>query len=178
MHDWFVVILFLAFCFFVLASIILWSLHNGISPMPTSRKVKRCMLSAFPEKVTGKIYDLGSGWGTLLFPLAKRYPESQIVGYETSPIPYWFSKMRCKLGGYPNVQIVKKDFFEASLAEAGLIVCYLYPGAMARLKRKFETELPHNSWVVSSTFSIPGWPASKVLEVKDLYYTKVYVYRK
>lgn len=177
MYDWILIILFTAFCLFILASIIFWSIHNGISPMPTSRKAKRCILSVLPKNVTGKVYELGSGWGTLLFPLARLYPGHQILGYETSPLPYWFSRMRCKLGRYKNVHIMRKDFFDASLTDAGLVVCYLYPGAMQRLKGKLTKELPSIAWVVSNTFSVPGWQACKVCEVGDLYYSKIYVYR-
>lgn len=177
MQHWIIIILFSAGCLFILASIVLWSLHNGISPMPTSRKAKRCLLSVLPEKINRKVYELGSGWGTLLFPLAKRYPECQIIGYETSPLPYWFSKMRCRLGNYKNVLIERKDFFDVSMVDADLVVCYLYTGAMRRLKGKLIAELLPDTWVVSNTFSLPGWPAYRVYEVGDMYYSKIYVYK-
>ncbi|MBA3816155.1 MAG: SAM-dependent methyltransferase [Parachlamydiaceae bacterium] len=177
MYNWIVIAFFLALILFILVSIILWSLRNGISPMPTSHKAKCCLLSVLPKMVNGKVYELGSGWGTLLFPIARHYPGRQIVGYETSLLPYWFSRMRRKLGGYPNVEILRKDFFEVAMGDAGLVVCYLYPGAMRRLKDKLRVELPPDAWVVSNTFSVPGWPASRVCEVGDIYYSKVYVYR-
>ena len=158
-------------------SIIIWSLRNGISPMPTSSKAKQCLLSAVPANFNGIIYELGSGWGTLAFPLAERFPQSQVIAYESAPVPYFFSKIRHLLAPLPNLQIQRQDFFQVPLANAGLIVCYLYPGAMHRLKRKFEQELNPNTLVVSNTFGIPGWQPHKVFEVADIYRTKIYLYQ-
>lgn len=171
------IILFSIAFIFILTSIIIWSVRNGISPMPTSLKAKRCMMSLLPNKVSGKVYELGSGWGTLIFPIAKKYPHSHIIGYETSPLPYWVSKMRCWLGNYHNVTIVYKNFFDETLVDAGLVVCYLYPEAMRRLKDKLTKELPPGTWVASNTFSIPGWQTDKIGVVGDIYYSKIYLYK-
>lgn len=155
-------------------SVVLWTIINGISPMPTSRKVKDAVLGV--TDLHGKIYELGAGWGTLLFPLAKKYPESCVVGYETSPLPFVACKIRKVFGRYENVSVVRNDFFEVNLSDADCVVCYLYPKAMERLKRKFEQELRQGTIVVSHTFAVPGWQPIKVVEVDDLYKTKVYVY--
>jgi hypothetical protein len=165
------ILLFLGF-----VSIVYWSYKNGISPMPTSSKVKRTIFKALPTEVSGPIYELGSGWGTLAFPLAAHYPSHPIEAYESSPIPYFFSKARWFLKRHPNLHLHKKDFFTVSLKDASLIVCYLYPGAMRRLKDKFEQELPSNCLVITNTFSIPGWNPIAILESSDIYHTKVYVY--
>lgn len=155
------------------ASIVIWTIRNGISPMPTSAKVKRALLEALPSKVEGDIYELGSGWGTLALSLAQKYPEGQVIGFETSPIPYWVSRLIAK----PHVQYLRKDLFQANLSKAKMVVCYLYPACMTRLKTKLEHELAQDCLVVSHTFSIPGWKAHKIVEVDDLYKTKIYFYQ-
>jgi Methyltransferase small domain len=158
-------------------SLVVWSIKNGISPMPTSPKVKAGMFSLLPADFRGKIYELGSGWGTLAIPLAKKFPLCQIVGFETSPIPFWVSKLWVKAVGFSNVTLQRRDFFSVDLSDASLVVCYLYPGAMNRLKAKFERELKPGTLVVSNTFAVPGWAFEKVLEVDDLYRTKIYFYK-
>lgn len=155
-------------------SIILWTFRNGISPMPTSLKVKKALLENLPESVEGKVYELGAGFGTLLFPLGERY--ENIVGFETSPIPFYFMKAR-SLFIKKHVELKKSDFYQQDLSDAGLIVCYLYPGAMSKLKNKFEFELKKGCFVVSNTFAIPGWKPKKVIQIKDIYRTKVYLYQ-
>lgn len=159
----------------VILSIVWWSIKNGISPMPTSAKVKAELIKSLPE-CRGTIIDLGSGWGTLLIPLSHANREAQIIGYETSPIPFAFSYLRTLL--CPNLHIYRRDFFSVSLENATMVICYLYPGAMQKLQRKFDQELKPGSWVISHTFALPDWKPVKIVQVDDLYRTKIYLYRK
>lgn len=172
-----VMMIFLMALIGIIASVVIWSVRNGISPMPTSPKAKKQLLFLLPDHVQGTIYELGSGWGTLLFPLARKYPKSCIVGYETSLCPYLVSRFLISVFRLSHVKVVRRDFFSVNLQDASLVVCYLYPGAMSRLKDKFLKELPPGSCVISNTFAIPGWAPEVVREVGDLYKTKVYLYR-
>ncbi|QLH35887.1 MAG: methyltransferase [Parachlamydiaceae bacterium] len=101
------------FFIFVLAGLILiigWSLKNGIGPMPTASKTKMLLFKHLPKEKEGVIYELGSGWGTLAFPLARRYPSSTIIAYENSPIPYLFSKMGLFASGLHNLIFLRHNF--------------------------------------------------------------------
>ncbi len=158
-------------------SIIIYSLYNGITPMPTAPRVKRKLLEIINKRqIAGKVFELGSGWGTLAIGLAKVLPHCQVIAYENSFIPYIFSRFAQTLSRRENLTIIRKNFFRISLTEADLIVCYLYPGAMERLKIKFERELKDECLVISSTFAIPEWRAHEVSYVPDRYRTKIYVY--
>lgn len=168
----------LIFFFFLLVclfSILLYTVKVGISPVPSSFKAQKVIGQLLPENPSGKIYELGAGWGTLLSLLAKKYPDCEIVGYELSPAPFVTSWLRCL--GSRNAKVVWDDFFDADLKDAGLVVCYLYPGAMRKLKPKFERELPKGAIVISNTFAVPDWKAEQVIVLDDLYKTKVYLYR-
>lgn len=171
-------ILFFIFIFLILFLIVGWSLKNGIGPMPTSPKAKRILLDNLPNHRRGIIFELGSGWGTLAFPLAQKYPNCTIVAYENSPIPYFISKIRLSFSRHKNLHIKRQDFYHASFENATMIICYLYPGAMQRLKRKLGNELMQGTFVISNTFSIPGWQTYKILEVRDMYHSKIYMYIK
>lgn len=168
--------LFFLICIWAILSIVFWSLKNGIVPMPSSFKAKSCLLKTLPKITEGKIYELGSGWGTLAFPISNKYPDSQVIGYETSTIPYAISCGLKRVYPSPNLTFIKKDFFKISLDDAALIVCYLYPEAMRVLKTKFEDELKPGTWIISNTFAIPGWAAEQIFEVNDIYRTKIYLY--
>ena len=98
----------LAILLFIAFSVIIFSLKNGISPMPSSQRVRKALFNAFPKLEKGVIADLGSGWGHLVFPLATQYTTSKVVGFENSWIPFWFSYF---LNGYSNLKIVKKKLF-------------------------------------------------------------------
>jgi len=145
--------------------------------MPSSSKVKKALESALPDEVQGKIYELGCGWGALAFRLAARYPESEVHAYEVSPIPWLFTDIMRRIYRVPNMTLFWKDFFHDSLSDAGLVICYLYPGAMERLKKKLQNELSTGTVIISNTFAIPGWEPDRVIKVPDFYRTKIYVYK-
>ncbi len=154
-----------------------YSLITGISPVPTSPRVRAAILATLPARLDGTVFELGSGWGTLAFPLARRFPDCRVVAIELSPVPWFFSRLRQSFFRLPNLTIRREDFFDASLAGASLIVCYLFPRGMERLRPKFERELTPGTLVVSNTFAVPGWRPSSVRRGADLDVSTVYVYR-
>lgn len=177
-HNIFIYLLFFIITLSVL-SIVFSTLRNGISPMPTSKKVKKCLLQNLPKLVPedGVIYELGSGWGSLVFRLADHYPLAEIRALESSPIPFYISLTRSIFNSSPKIKFIRQDIFAVDLQNASLIVCYLYPGAMQRLQEKFKNELAQGTWVISNTFAIPGKKAIYTYEVNDLYHSKIYVYQ-
>lgn len=177
LEEWMWGVIFFVLMVGVVVSIVMWSLLNGISPMPTSSHAKASLLSLLPNELQGTIYELGSGWGTLLFPLAKKYTVCQVVGLETSPIPYYISWLWLQWLQLSHVKLIRQDFFTVNLNDASLVVCYLYPKAMEKLKVKFLAELKPGTFVASNTFAVPGWHPETVIGVGDLYHTKVYLYR-
>ena len=164
----------------VLAAVALiaaYTLITGSPPMPTSAKVKAAMLAAIPGGFEGTVFELGSGWGTLAFALAKRFPKSQVVACELSPVPWLFSKLRQALERLPNLTIRRMDFHSLSLRGAALAVCYLHPGGMQKLKLKLEAELPSGALVLCNFFAVQGWRPEVVTTLDDSHNSKVYLYR-
>lgn len=157
-------------------SIVFHTLRTGISPMPTSPRVRRQLLSLLPAETAGTVLELGSGWGTLAFALADHCPRARVVAFELSPLPYAFSRLRQRLAPRPNLQLVREDFFRASFSEASAVVCYLFPGAMTRLAPRLSTELAPGTRILSHTFALRGWKPLRTLVVDDLYRTPVYLY--
>ena len=159
----------------ILFLLLFFTLKNGISPMPTSHKVRQLLFSHLPELNDGVVVDLGSGWGNLIFPLSKKYENCEVIGYENSPIPYFFSSL---LNHASNLTIRRENFLERPLNDVDLVVCYLFPKGMERLKAKLDSELKPGSQVISHTFAIPGWEPSKVIEADDLHCSKIYFYQR
>jgi hypothetical protein len=162
----------------VVSSIIIYSIYNGVSPMPTSRKVTRALLEiAVSYRVSGTVFELGSGWGNLALLLARTLPACQVIGYENSPVPYLFSRVIAMIFPAQNLHLIRNNFFRTSLSGADLVVSYLHPDAMKELKVKFEHDLKEGSLVISNTFAVPGWEPIQIRDISDLYHTRIYVYR-
>lgn len=160
-----------------LATIVLYTYLYGISPTPSSPAARSLILKAIPKQSTGKIYELGSGWGTLALPVARRCRQNQVIAYEISPLPYLLSKLLLRLLPLPNLHIYRKNFMHQHLGDASVIICYLYPKAMEKLKEKFNQELIPGTLIISNSFAVPGWKPSQVLEIKDMYKSKIYIYK-
>ncbi len=169
-------IILIAFIFFAGISIILGSMKTGISPSPSSGKGSRAMIAAVEDSGTGPIIDLGSGWGTLVIAFARKYPDRQVAGYELSLVPWLFSLVRKKITGLSNLTLYRKDFRNADLSGASVLTCYLFPGGMASLKEKLEQDNIREVLIVSSTFALPSFEPTKVIHLKDIYGTPVYMY--
>ncbi len=178
MIFFYIILILFVFSFF---SIVIWTLSNGISPMPTGKKAEKAIiqliLENFNTNAQGNILELGSGFLTLARPINKLIPEKKILAYETSTVPYLFSKLMKCFCCNDNLTVLKQDFFTSDFTNACLIVCYLYPGAMAKLKEKFKNELKSGAMIVSNTFAIPGWTPLKTIIIDDLYHTKIYLYK-
>jgi len=158
-------------------SIVRWTLKIGISPMPSSTKACCAILKVSQEAPEGTIIDLGSGWGTLIFALARQYPDRQIIGYELSWLPWVYTMIYKTMFCFKNVTIHRQDFLNTPLPEASLLVCYLFPKGMIDLQRKLIGEPCFGSMLISSTFALPDSRAIKTIQLDDLYKTSIYVYQ-
>ncbi len=156
---------------------IVWStLKTGISPMMSSSKACKTMLGEIDMDKEGSLIDLGSGWGTLVIAVAQKYPDKQVIGYELSWLPWLVSTiLKCSLR-LDNLTIYRKDFTNAELNTASNLVCYLFPGAMIALQEKLEDEVFNKITIVSNTFALPSYQPTRVIRLRDLYQTPIYVY--
>ncbi|KPH91989.1 hypothetical protein AMS57_00180 [Pseudoalteromonas undina] len=169
-----------AFFFLVLliALSIVWStLKTGISPMMSSSKARQTMLAAISMDEKGALIDLGSGWGTLVIPVAKRHPNKQVIGYELSWFPWLISMLFKYSLGLNNLTLYRKDFKNADLSSASTLVCYLFPDGMVALEEKLKHDVVNNKiTIVSNTFALPSYKPTNVIKLKDFYQTPIYVY--
>ncbi len=156
---------------------IFWStITLGISPMPTSPKVKREVLALVPPQLEGEVHELGAGWGTLAWAVATQCPRAQVIAWERSLFPFLFCRLRLLLQPRRNLTLRFADFHGADLCNAKLVLAYLWTGAMTKLGPKFEAELAPGAVVISHTFAWRGREAETTRITPDLYKTPVYRY--
>lgn len=136
-------------------------------------------LSTLPDLANGSgpIFELGSGWGSLLIPLAKQHPQRQIIAYELSIIPWLTATVLKKILGLNNITLHRKNFLQADLTQASVIMCYLYPGAMAEIEIKLKKDIGKLEYLISNNFSLPSYKPAQVVFLTDLYKSPVYLYQ-
>jgi len=159
-------------------SVVWFTLQLGISPMPSSAKATRAILAASEAAGEGAIIELGSGWGTLLFALARKYPHRRVIGYELSWLPWLYTHLYKSIFRLHHMEIYRQDFLAADLSSATtLLVCYLFPEGMKQLQQKLSTEQVSDVLLISNTFALPGYEPISSIRLDDLYNTPVYSYQ-
>lgn len=162
---------------FVILSITWSTLRLGISPMPSSPRVRDALLQLIDPHTVGVIHELGAGWGTLAFAIARHCPDAHVVAHEGSFVPWLFLRARAALSSSTNISVRFGNFMKADLTGSSGAVAYLWTGGMRELGPKFEAELSPGAFVVSHTFEWRGRVAEMQVMASDLYRTPIYRYR-
>lgn len=127
----FIIVAGIVFTYFLFAS----RFMRSSPPVPTVGGVKEGMLNGTREYIKDLLHatvvDLGSGWGSLLLPLAKEYPQHTFIGYERVWLPYLISRWRTRK--LPNIKLYRQDFFTADFADVDAILCFQLASIMQRL---------------------------------------------
>ncbi len=146
--------------------------------MPSSSKAYNAMMTLVDDTGTGAIIDLGSGWGHFVIRAAKNNPHRQITGYELSFLPWLVSTLLQKALGLKNITIHRENFYNANLSSASVLVCYLHPEAMGKIKNKLLLEQPKIDFLISNNFALPSWQPYKVLQIDDFYNSPISLYKR
>lgn len=96
------------------------------------------------------VYELGSGWGSLVIALARAFPDAHIRGIELSPLPYWVARIRTR--NLSNVLLRRGDFYDFDLTDAQAVTCYLMIKPMPKLAAFLDRMLAPGTAVVALSF--------------------------
>ena len=165
-------------CFTALISIVFYTLKTGISPMPSSAKARQQIMSYLEKHYSGKegriLADLGCGWGNLVIPLARRFPQHQVVGYELSVLPWLFCLSVKHILKLDNLTLHRKNFLQHPLPANSILLTFLHPKGMKKLSCHLEQQSCYK--LISIFFSLPDFQPEQVMRLADFYKTPVYIY--
>ena len=120
----------------------------------TNKKIARIQCKLAKIGKNDVVYDLGSGDGTALMTAAKEFG-AQGVGVEIDLLRCWYSKMVILLGGVSKkIKIVRRNFFAVDVSPATVVIMYLIPKTLNRLKPKLLKELKPGTRIVTFVYQI------------------------
>ncbi|MBO4520254.1 MAG: methyltransferase [Alphaproteobacteria bacterium] len=123
------------------------------------------------------VADLGCGSGSLLIPLAKKFPQHHFIGYDWDIVPYLIAKFRSRK--LPNVHIYRRNFMKESYGDMQLIMCYTGESLSAILGEKLNQEISKDALIVSETFELGSLRLKEKIQTDTLKIpTKVFIYQK
>jgi len=108
------------------------------------------ILQKMPSPVN--VADLGCGSGSLLIPLAKKFPQHNFIGYDWDIVPYLIAKFRSRK--IPNIRLYRRNFMKENCDDIQLVLCYTSPTLKEPLGEKLFSDLPEGSFVISETFEL------------------------
>ena len=153
----------------VLAYFVFASFAFGAGYEPTPRRAVERMLRYAEVGPRDTVYDLGAGTGAIVFRAARVY-RARDVGVEVEPIRFLILRLRRSLGPFGDrITLRWGNLFDLEFHDATVITSFLWPGAMARLRPKFEAELPAGARVVSHCHPVPGWTPEQYDKSTDVY---------
>lgn len=117
--------------------------------------------------------DFGCGLGSVLAPLARRFPQAQFVGYETAPLPYLVAKLRSL--SIKNLKIKRESFWATKWNRYDVIYCFLSPAPMPEIAAQAKNRVKPGAVLISNTFSLPE-QSTKVIEIGDMRGTRLLFY--
>ena len=127
----------------------------GFSPTPP--EVADVMLRLARVGPEDRVVDLGAGTGSLVLRAAEVYG-ARTLAVEIEPIRYLFLRFRCgRSAARDRLRAVRADLFQVDLRDASVVLAFLWPSTMQRLKEKLGGERPPGARVVSYYHPIPGW---------------------
>lgn len=109
------------------------------------------------------LYDLGAGDGRIVIAAVQRFAGVKAVGIELSEKLVQTANERiAKLGLQDRAKIVQGDLLQANLGSADVVVMYLQTNSNEEIRPRLEKSLKPGARVVSYSFAVPGWKASRV----------------
>lgn len=127
------------------------------------------------ERPRFRFIDIGSGIGTTVLPLARRFPDSHFVGVENAPLTWLTGYWRCR--HQPNLKWRWGSYWTTNLANFDFVYAFLSPAPMAELWQKAKTEMLPGSLLISNSFPIPDIEPQQIVEIDCNPMRTLYCYR-
>lgn len=181
----FLMIMMIGFVVFIVLILSLVSVYLCIgscffyfSPsVPSTGLNKKCILKEVQKQLSQKenltIMDLGSGWGSLLLPLAQTNPKHLFVGIERGYLPYLVSRWRGRK--YKNIKFYHENFFYFDISNADIILLFQLTHLMKKITGKCRQECHKGCLIYANRFPLQI-KAEQILAHGSAYDT-VYKYR-
>lgn len=133
--------------------------------VPTPQKVVDEMIKLGEVKATDYVIDLGSGDGRIIISAAKT-AKSRGLGVDIDPKLVELSNNNAKNEGVADrVEFIERDMFKTDISKANVLMLYVLPEFMQRLRSKVQAELKPGTRVVAHDYHMGDWYPDRIIEL-------------
>lgn len=163
---------------FLVMLVVYWSTFRTQVPLYlSSHKVWQALETQLPAGQPFTFVDLGSGLGGVLTHLSRAHPQGRYLGVEAAPLPFLWSWLRIRLGGYRNCSVQWGSMWDCDLSKHDVVFAYLSPVPMERLWQKARNEMRSGSLFISSTFPVPEQSPQRTVTVDDMHHSTLHIWQ-
>lgn len=163
---------------FVLCVLVFWNSATGQVPLYLTNTRTWAAIAALATQSRARTFiDLGSGSGGGVVFLARANPELDVTGVETAPLVYLMSRLRVAMLARNNARIRYKSIWQEDLGRYDLVYCFLSPAPMPEMYRKARKEMRPGTLLVSNSFTVPGHPPDRIVDVSDGRKTRLLIWQ-
>ena len=148
---------------FVIAYLFIFGFIWGAGYYPTPRREIENAADLLEIGPGAKIFDLGCGFGKILFYLAERYPFAHFLGVEIDPIKYLWCSLGIKRKGLSGrAKVIRSNLLNVQLSSASGVFIFLSEDTpiMEKLRKKMMAEMRPGARVVSHVHRFRIWEPS------------------
>jgi ribosomal protein L11 methylase PrmA len=147
------VLLAFSIIFFLIFSL---SYILGFPYAPSTNRAIQSMMTLSHAGPRDTVYDLGSGDGRIVIEAAKL--GAHAIGIEINPLLALLSSIRIRFSPQKkHANVVWGDFWHFDLMSATIVMAYLPPQAMEKLRKKLTAECKPDTIVVTNSHIYTDW---------------------
>lgn len=149
-----ILFLFLNLSFALLIIFLTLAFVTGAPFVRSTKKATDAMIRLAQIKRGEKVYDLGSGDGTLLFRTAAL--GATAIGLEINPFLVLWTKLGIIASGKQKIIFALwRNFWMTDFSDADIVFVYLLPWRMETLEKLLKTQCKPGTRIVSNSFIFP-----------------------
>jgi hypothetical protein len=153
----------------------------GAPYVPMRSKSVKGLLELGQVSSSDTVYDLGCGDGRILIAAARDFGVKKAIGYDIAAWPIMKAKWLARRAGvHENVNVSRKNCFDADISEATFIYLYLLPKLVDRLAPKISKEVKSGTKILCADFPInlTNHPGFQLLKTEKVGTITGYLYEK
>lgn len=153
---------------FLLFFILYWhTFRTQVPYFPSGEGVGDAVARLLPVDRAIRVVDIGSGLGGVVLNLASKRGDSEIIGVELAPLPWFISWLRARLSRSRG-QFIRADYADMDFSRFDVVFAYLSPAVMSAVWEKARAEMRPGSLLLSNEFAIENQPADMIIQTERM----------